>query len=58
MGLIPVLGFLMQWSSAMLLFFYHSIDVACERGNVECLEALLEKCAEVVIVSKAGKLFY
>lgn len=30
------------------------IDVACERGNVECLEALLEKCAEVVIVSKAG----
>ncbi|XP_028418657.1 ankycorbin-like [Dendronephthya gigantea] len=30
------------------------LDVACEHGHVECLEALLERCTDVVPVSKAG----
>ena len=30
------------------------LDVACEHGHVECLGVLLERCADVVSVSKAG----
>ncbi|XP_046863121.1 uveal autoantigen with coiled-coil domains and ankyrin repeats-like [Xenia sp. Carnegie-2017] len=30
------------------------LDVACELGNVSCLDVLLERCADIVSVSKAG----
>ncbi|CAB3979602.1 ankycorbin isoform X1 [Paramuricea clavata] len=30
------------------------LDVACEHGHVECLGVLLERCADVISVSKAG----
>lgn len=35
--------------------FLIRLDVACELGNVSCLDVLLERCADIVSVSKAGK---
>ena len=30
------------------------LDIACEQGHVDCLGVLLERCADVISVSKAG----